>query len=86
MGVQDKAGIKEVSRFPSMMPSDAIHTLGSDNAISRYSNSASLPPSRRMSLGQGLCECQHWPRSVPCLPVKAKVFTAGIFDGACECM
>lgn len=85
-GVQDKASIGEESRFPSTVASDSSYTLGSGNACSWCSNSASVPPPRRMSLGQGLCECKHWSRSVPCLPIKARVFPSVIFDDVCECM
>lgn len=84
VGVQDKGGIGEESRFPSTVASDSSYTLGSGNAGSWCSNSASVPPPRRMSLGQGLCE--HWSRSVPCLPIKARVFPSVIFDDVCECM
>lgn len=85
-GVQNKAGMGNESRFPSTVASDSSHTLGSGNAGSWCSNSASVPPPRRMSLGQGLCECGHWSRSVPSLPIKARVFPSVIFDDVCECM
>lgn len=85
-GVQDKAGVGEESRFPSTVASDSSHTLESGNAGSWCSNSASVPPPRRMSLGQGLCECGRWSRSVPCLPIKVRVFPSVIFDDVCECM
>lgn len=82
VGVQDKAGIKEESRLPSTVPSDSSHTW--DQGV--LAHSASVPPPRRMSLGWGLCECGHWPRSVPCLPIKDRVFPLDIFDNVCECM
>lgn len=81
--------VRQASRkslgFPLQHPL-APHTPWGQGVLAHGATTVPLPPPRRMSLCQGLCECGHCPRSVPCLPVKARVFPLGIFDDVCECM
>lgn len=70
VGVQDRAGIKEGSTFPSTVPSGSAHTLESGYAGSQCSNSVPVLPPKRMSWATVCVSVGTGPD--PCLVCQSK--------------